>query len=370
MATDALLNIAKIIERDNKTSTYKFALLRATIDIIQDNSPFMQVTGNRVYFPMGLLINKWIFYYYPLLAYSQAIPQINSPKGIAFNSELCKLIDHYEQHGGGISVLYNDIRIGKMQGTALNQILELYAKMKKTIAGMPMKHLGYSINKKHYSIFQYHSGIFRKTPEIAGNFINGYGTFSIPIDYYEAFKLLGSFISGQDSLIAKWADFSFSSQMNRIGDKSEIINQLLEGPITERDVKESKAYYQKVLEDSGNITCVWTGNPITSFDIDHVIPFSVWKNNDLWNLLPSTKMKNNKKRDKIPSPYVLEHASKRIFKYWSLLFMNNEIRFRREIENSLLGQSVADGWQLKALNRLQENADYLIKKRGYEEWKN
>ena len=33
-------NISKIIERDSKSTTYKFALLRGVIDIIKDNSPF------------------------------------------------------------------------------------------------------------------------------------------------------------------------------------------------------------------------------------------------------------------------------------------------------------------------------------------
>ena len=34
-------NIGKIIERDSKSTTYKFALLRGTIDIIQENSPYI-----------------------------------------------------------------------------------------------------------------------------------------------------------------------------------------------------------------------------------------------------------------------------------------------------------------------------------------
>jgi hypothetical protein len=36
---ETFINISKIIERDSKSTTYKYALLRGTIDIIQDNSP-------------------------------------------------------------------------------------------------------------------------------------------------------------------------------------------------------------------------------------------------------------------------------------------------------------------------------------------
>ncbi|WP_418887615.1 HNH endonuclease domain-containing protein [Leeuwenhoekiella marinoflava] len=39
--------------------------------------------------------------------------------------------------------------------------------------------------------------------------------------------------------------------------------------------------------------------------MDHVIPFSVWKNNDLWNLLPAAAHINARKRDKIPAPELI-----------------------------------------------------------------
>ena len=65
MRNDVFSNISKIIERDSKTSTYKFALLRGVIDIIQDNSPFLSFSKDRVHFPTGLLIEKWMLYYYP-----------------------------------------------------------------------------------------------------------------------------------------------------------------------------------------------------------------------------------------------------------------------------------------------------------------
>ena len=368
MTSDTLINIAKIIERDNKSSTYKFALLRGTIDIIQDNSPYIKKVGNRVFFPMGLMINKWIFYYYPLIANPNLIPQINSTKGISFETELSEIIEVYEKLGGGMSLLYNDIRLGKYEEKTKANLLKLHKKLKDTIAGMPMKHLGYSIYRSHYSIFQYHP-IKINSKGLFPDLINGYGDFSIPSEYYDALKLLGSFITGQDSIISKWADFSFYSGMNKNVNKSEIINKLLDGPITERDVKESKNYYRKLCEETGNVVCVWTGKSLTNFDIDHLIPFSVWKNNDLWNLLPSSSTINNRKRDRIPSTRIIENSAERIIANWELLIQKNSNRFQREIENGLLGQPIGIGWQEMALNRLMENVDYLINKRGYDEWK-
>ncbi len=56
MQSEVFQNISKIIERDSKATTYKFALLRGVIDIIQDNSPFIYISNDRVHFPTGLLI--------------------------------------------------------------------------------------------------------------------------------------------------------------------------------------------------------------------------------------------------------------------------------------------------------------------------
>jgi hypothetical protein len=45
MKSEVFSNINKIIERDSKASTYKFALLRGVIDIILENSPYITDSG-------------------------------------------------------------------------------------------------------------------------------------------------------------------------------------------------------------------------------------------------------------------------------------------------------------------------------------
>ncbi|MDP2043433.1 MAG: hypothetical protein Q8S14_01105 [Algoriphagus sp.] len=49
MNREIFSNISKIIERDSKATTYKFALLRGTIDLIQENSPFLEFKDDRVH---------------------------------------------------------------------------------------------------------------------------------------------------------------------------------------------------------------------------------------------------------------------------------------------------------------------------------
>ena len=369
MQSEVFQNISKIIERDSKSTTYKFALLRGVIDIIQDNSPYITISNDRVHFPIGLLIEKWLMYYYPILESSINIPQINGETNLAFETQLKKIITEY-QTIGGLSAFYNDLKNKGIPKNLQADFFALAKKLKGTITTMPMKYIGRSISNDYYSIFQLELGsVNRNSTEIDLEFlINTSGSFSIPFEYYEAFKILGSFISGQDSILFKWAEFSVNASGNNLS-VHKVLNEVLKSPITEREIKTSKKFYEEILAKEKFVECVWTGEKITSYDVDHVIPFAVWKNNDLWNLLPSRPKTNNQKRDKIPSSAFIESRKAEIIHYWDLINEYQSQRFQKEIRVALLGNSSSSSWQQAALNQLQNSCDYLIANRGYQEWK-
>lgn len=367
MNNEVFYNINKIIERDSKTSTYKFALLRGVIDIIQDNSPYLLFKEDRVCFPIGLLIEKWLIYYYPILESQTSIPQINGDTNLAFSQQLVKLIVNYDPRGG-FSAFYNDLKNKGIPEDLQKDFFELAKKLRDTITKMPMKYIGRSINQDFYSIFKIENQTVTKKSNVdIETLIQGFGTFSIPFEYYEAFKILGSFINGQDSILFKWAEFSVNASGNNLS-VQKVLNEVLRSPITNRDIKESKRLYKEILQDHGNIYCVWTGKKINSFDIDHLIPFSVWKNNDLWNLLPSDSVINNKKRDKIPKPEIIERQKNLILDYWGIIQENQPTRFRKEIQVALLGNNAFDTWQTNGILQLQNSCNYLIENRGFEGW--
>ena len=114
--------------------------------------------------------------------------------------------------------------------------------------------------------------------------------------------------------------------------------------------------------------CIWTGKRISSYAIDHVIPFSVWKNNDLWNLLPSAARINARKRDKIPGPELIERQRGHILEYWELLYKHQQKRFQKEIQIALLGNHAFDTWKQRGITQLQSSCNYLIEIRGFEAW--
>lgn len=368
MQDEVFKNIGKIIERDSKSTTYKFALLRGVIDIIQDNSPFISISKDRVHFPTGLLIEKWMLYYYPILESATIIPQIHGETNLAFGNQLLKIITAYKSIGG-FSAFYNDLKSKGIPENLKADFIFLAKQFRNTITKMPMKYIGRSISNDYYSIFNFDNGTPRRTAnQIDLEFlISNFGTFSIPNTYYEAFKVLGSFISGQDSILFKWAEFSVNASRQNLSIE-KVVNEVLKSPITERDIAESKRIYKEILKRQGKVFCVWTGKGISAYDVDHMIPFSVWKNNDLWNLLPSQPITNNQKRNKIPSPDLIEKQSNLILEYWELMNESQSQRFKKEIQVSLLGNNSFDGWQQTGIKQLQSTCTYLISNRGYEEW--
>lgn len=368
MKSEVFSNINKIIERDSKTSTYKFALLRGVIDIILDNSPFITISGDRVLIPTGLLVEKWLLYYYPILESAVNIPQINGTTNLAFEIQYRRFIKSYSRIGG-FSAFYNDLKNKGIPFNLQPEFISLVKKIRDTITQMPMRYIGRSISNDFYSIFQFTSGVRRTSGTVdLGYLISNFGTFTIPYDYYEAFQVLGSFINGQDSILFKWAEFSVNASGKRLS-VDQVVNEVLKSPITERDVAESKQIYRSILNREGNVYCVWTGKQINAYDIDHMIPFSVWKNNDLWNLLPSQSITNKLKRDKIPSVSLIERRKDLILHYWDLVNEYQPIRFQKEMQVSLLGNNTDTSWQNIAIHQLQKSCDYLISQRGYEEWK-
>ena len=368
MNNETFYNISKIIERDSKTTTYKFALLRGVIDIIQDNSPYITIVENRVHIPMGLLVEKWLMYYYPILQSQISIPQINGETNLAFAIQFKKLISDYEARGG-FSAFYNDLKSKGIPEDLQGDFLELVKKLRDTITKMPMKYIGRSINNEFYSIFNFENTIIRRKSTIdIEALIKDFGTFSIPLEYFEAFKILGSFINGQDSILFKWAEFSVNASRSNLS-VHVVLNEVLKSPITLREIKESKKLYKEILQKEGNVYCVWTGRKIANYDIDHMIPFSVWKNNDLWNLLPSDSRINNQKRDKIPTPEIIDRQKELIIEYWGIIFESQAKRFQKEIQVALLGNHSFSSWKNTGISQLQNSCNYLIDKRGFEGWK-
>jgi hypothetical protein len=236
---ETFINISKIIERDSKATTYKFALLRGVIDIIQDNSPYISIEDEKVTIPTGLLVEKWLLYYYPILESPTFIPQINGKSKLAFEILFLKFIQQYKTRGG-FSAFYNDLKSKGIPEDVQADFFRLTKSIRDTITKMPMKYIGRSLSDSYYSIFNYkNSSFINRTSMDLERLIHDFGTFTMPLEYYEAFKILGSFISGQNSILFKWASFSVTASKDSVSIEN-VLTEVLKSPIEKRDSEDSK----------------------------------------------------------------------------------------------------------------------------------
>ena len=368
LKSETFKDILSILERDSKSSSYKFALIRATIDVIQEQSPFITLTKSKAHMPLGLIIQKWIFYYYPLFSFNQKIVQTSNKK-LAFQDQILAVINYYHLKGG-LSKCYNDLNGRGIEPTATNIFFDLIRKLKQTIIKQPMRYIGGSIKNTHYSIYQAEENpklILGKASINKTFLIQQCGIISIPIDYYNAFDFIGMFITGTKSITNLWTNYSH--QLSDNIEKSIIISQLHQEPVDERETSKSKNIF-KLLEKEITINCVWTGAKCNEYDLDHLIPFSVWKNNNLWNVLPAKPSVNNAKKDKIPCKTALLKAKARILKYWRHIAAVDEERLVNELFIDLIGPGSIQKEEYFefAFSKLVQNCEHLISFRGYEAW--
>ena len=99
------------------------------------------------------------------------------------------------------------------------------------------------------------------------------------------------------------------------------------------------------LIDAGlGLYCVWSGRKLDpqSLDIDHCFPWSVWPCGDLWNLLPTHRVVNQReKRNRLPADGLLQAAGNPILDWWRRAYLAEDTvlprRFADEARASLPG---------------------------------
>jgi len=376
--------INTIIERDSKDATYKFALIRGAIEVFQYSDHFKKEKPGGVTFPLGLLIERWFLYYYPIFESEIFIPQMGAdtrfnkersskPK---FRAAFDPIIEYYRENGGGFSECYSDYQNGRIPSEIRDDFLALCVQIRDTIVDMPMKHLGYSIRQNHNEIFEARKGRPGrnvKAPVDPAFLVQNYGEFTIKNEYYDALKNVGPFLIGDNSLLFRWAQFSERRVENDRIKFGEILKTIADYPVEERDIQDSKRFYAYLMGKGVLLRSVWSNRkisaPIDEQALDHLIPFSAWKNNDLWNILPALKTENSQKSDKIPDPALLVSQKEIILEYWKYMMEFDPGTFTRQIRYSLIGNDFDPAcWQEQAFVSLERKCRHMTEVLGYAAW--
>lgn len=341
--------VESILNRDKKDATYKLALFRALAEISQTQHHLAAYTPEgKVKIPVEAIADKWMLYYWPIFESAVFIGQRTGEKrgagkGVSIRLPLEDLINSFRS-SGGLSGFYTDWKSGSLAKDAQKLWRTARAKLQNTIWNMPVRHAG----GREFDVFQYD----RLDKSVC-----------MDANLWRELCLTGSWI--QDATVLRWAELT--EQLTKGAVKaSRVIDCLLAVPDPKRNVNDARCYFQSLRDR----VCVWSEKPLDAdFAVDHAMPFSLWRNNDLWNLFPAAQGINAEKSDKLPTYGLLNRRRDRIIHYWRGLKSALGERFAREAQ-TLLGRDpfTPSDWEPRLFSRFVEAFEVTAAQRGAARW--
>lgn len=335
--------IEGVLNRDRKTATYKLALFRALSDIAGHHNPQVKwLPSGEVAVPLSLVAEKWFQYYWPIFESPEFIPQNNGEKQgclkpVAFRRKQEAIIEAYRNRGG-LSQFLVDQASDSLNAEVTREFSATLGAIEKTIRQGPI-------------VFS-SGNLFRHEP----------GYVVVDPGAWSEFCQLGHWI--EPAVVLRWAEETNRMSGGRIA-VSDILHRLLIHPTEERNVGAARDAFERMEEKR----CVWTDRELrTNYAIDHVIPFSLWHSNDLWNLLPCDSRINGSKSDKLPERTLLLKRKETIISYWERARERLGRRFDHDLTNFIGNRHGRPDWQLAAFQRLVEAVEFTAVQRGTDRW--
>lgn len=342
----ALPLLRGIIINDNKSSTYKLALLRS-IARIADGAPALaieRVDEDAVDVPLGLVALNWVRQFLPLIA--ARLPQAPGnagPDGLGFAKAGFRALSP-------LGIAAQDLRIGaEFTGERAQAVAKALVEARNTIADMPAHFTRYPNSETPvFDATRARLGRLAATLSLDSASLRAFGTVRVPGHVWRSMQRLGAWV--EPVLVGEWA-----RMMREYGERSgqNIAPGVAEAALTwlepARDTAIARLAARRAFESGSRVRCVWTGAVLKpdAIDIDHCFPWSAWPCGDLWNLMPASRQVNQRlKRDLIPSASALAAARELIITWWEQAWRHDQAlgnRFSREAAAALpIGADAGD----------------------------
>jgi SAM-dependent methyltransferase len=314
--TGGLPALRNIIVNDDKSSTYKLALLRSVIRIA-DAYPGMVLDRNeeRVTLPMGLIALTWVQLFRPLVL-SFGLPQNSDPnKGLGFVKQPFRDLKNLP-HG------YLDVG-QTIEGDLAKSVRRALADAKNTICNYPAHYITDPYTNEPIFESDARNAPRDKSFSLDLEFLKQYGSFHIPRSIWDAMERYACWL--EPAITEAWVGLMQKYDKNRgiVRDLSEYYAPM-RWEKGRRNTQIAKTQVEQCINRGQSIHCVWTGDRIRKVDVDHCIPFSLWANNDLWNLLPSKPSANRSKGNRLPSAKALGNSKDLILEWWDMAYRESK----------------------------------------------
>jgi SAM-dependent methyltransferase len=346
--------IETILNRDRKEATYKLALFRALAEIAtQETRRAVWLANSEVGIPIARVAELWLRYFWPIFAADAVIPQSQAEgaggKPVKFRAALTALISAFANQGehGGLSswqLAWTSNRLEPHTHIHLKKALKTIA---ATIRDGPVTFSGGALETG--PVFRYDAK--------AGHIV-------MHAELWRELSLLGHWIA--DAVIVRWAALTQKFAYRQGVTAGDVLPLLLARPQPQRATALARQAYQA----AGVTLCTWSNKQLRQdFAVDHVIPFALWGNNDLWNLVPTDPKTNGSKSDKLPSSELLQIRRPQLLENWEYLRCEMTGPFNHQAQH-LLGQPLPThgSWKDHLFSALQQAIEITAIQRGVERW--
>lgn len=359
----AIDQIEGILNRDRKVATYKFALFRALAEIAtQEPRAAQWRSDGRVGIPIDRIARRWLLYYWPLFASQTFVPQsqaegkretqgLVTTGAVAFRAPMRALMAHYAEQGqhSGLTAWFSASSASALPPTIAQAERQALQAIAHAIKSGPVTHAGGALEGG--AVFDFDSAT---------------KTVVMHADLWRELSLLGHWII--DAVTVRWAALTERFAVRQGLHAGDVLPLLMAKPDPGRSTLAARGVYLA----SNDLRCVWSLKPVKPdrLAVDHVIPFALWSNSDLWNLQPADTQVNGNKSDKLPSAPLLLERREEVILNWQRLREALPVAFDQQATN-LLGKKppvIGKAWEQELFARLREAVEITALQRGVERW--
>lgn len=315
--------MSTILRHDRKQNSYKIALLRSLNDVVL-SFPGLEHRQRPVAVPLKVLAEFWVAYYWPFVDHELPILQgVRSNLGeglrsdMSFRTHLTELRRAWRSHHGGDGPadgfhLINEMRVQRRRSTYSEAFQRQYQKTLTQISRAIRQPVQYA-GPDEWQVFSRParlSEIPDATP-IPGSSSRD-ACILVKPDIWAAFHDVSLWVEAL--CIHEWSMLTELMAGEGI-DRGSIYRLLTERPGNRLPLVWERNEIDLLMMEGTQFECPWTGRRLATreYQLDHIVPVTVYPFNELWNLVPSdSKFNMHRKRDRLPSENSLRTASPRL----------------------------------------------------------
>lgn len=308
--------IATILRHDRKVASYKIALIRSINDVVLGYSHISE--NSPVAIPLRMLASFWVAYYWPFTDCDNPIIQGRSAQGkldISFRTSVTRLRQEWQllvestRSSDGF-FLASEFLTAHRRNNYPPKLVQAYYQSLTEIADALQQPIRYA-GPGEYSVFtrpKRWMQIKNAIPEIVCIPETNSNDLCLVIDseLWSGFRDLSLWIEAL--CIHEWSLFT---QAITGLDRGIVYSLLTDRPDNRRPLTWERNQIEILMMEGNTFSCPWTGKALkqNDYDLDHILPISVYPINEMWNLVPSDPTFNqHTKRNRLPSTDRLTNA--------------------------------------------------------------